>query len=149
VRLIAFLGALIVLLAASTAAPGNEPRPTVVNRAGISVVLPPRWHVIGKRLTPCVNPVERLVMKGRGALVMVQEGLRPLFRPRHFEPRPTRLALRGRPSSIECCAPAPRAGWLLSFRDQGRGLYVYVYPGRRGWRAEALEILKSLRVKPL
>jgi hypothetical protein len=46
VRLATFLAVLIVLVVASTAAPGHERRPTVVARAGISAVLPPRWHVV-------------------------------------------------------------------------------------------------------
>lgn len=119
-----------------------------VERAGISVSLPSGWRVLDKRLTPCVNPVERLVLRRNGALVMIQEGLKPLFRARQFEPRPVRFALRGKPSPIECCAPAPRAGWLFSFRDRGRGFYLYVYPGRAGTGAETVEILNSLRVKP-
>ena len=147
-RLATFVGVLIVLLAASTAAPGHERRPTVVSRAGVSVMLPPRWHVVDGRLTPCVNPIERLVVRGNGALLMFQEGLKPLFRARQFEQRPARLALRGGPTSIECCAPAPGAGWLLSFRDHGRGLYVYVYPGRPGWRAETLRSSIASRSSP-
>jgi hypothetical protein len=148
-RLVTFLGLLTVLLVASTAAPGYERRPTVVTRAAISAVLPPRWHVVHRRLTPCVNPVERLVVRGNGALVMVQEGLKPDFRAPRFEPRPAHFTLRGTPSPLECCAPATRAGWLLNFRDHGRGFYVYVYPGRPGWRAQTLRTLNSLRVEPL
>jgi hypothetical protein len=145
-RLLIGLAVVGALAASAGAATDTERR---VTRGGVSVSLPGGWQVLDKRLTPCVNPTERLAVRGKGALVMIQEGLRPLFRARQFKPRPARFTLRGGPSSIECCAPAPRAGWLLSFRDHGRGLYVYVYPGRPGWRAQTVGILNSLRVKPL
>jgi hypothetical protein len=139
----AALGAVVAALVAGAAAGGS----TVITHAGISVSLPSGWRVLDERLTPCVNPVERLVATGNGALVMVQEGLRPLFTARDFDPRPLHFALRGKPSPLECCAPARRAGWLFIFRDHGRGFYVYVYLGHPGTRAQTIEILNRLRVK--
>jgi hypothetical protein len=144
-RLLIGLAVVGALAASAGAATDTERR---VARAGVSVSLPGGWQVLDKRLTPCINPTERLVVRGKGALVMIQEGLRPLFRARQFELRPARFALRGEPTPLECCAPAPRAGWLFSFRDKGRGFYVYAYAGGAGTRVQVLDILNSLRVKP-
>ena len=113
-------------------------------RAGLSVRLPVGWHVVHRRLTPCTDPVERLTVQGRGAMVMLQERLAG---DAGFAARPDRFVLRGKPSPIECCAPLGRPGWFFHFRDGGRGFYGYVYLGRRGTRAEALAILDSLRIR--
>jgi len=116
--------------------------------AGLTVTLPSGWRVVHRRLTPCVNPIERLTVTGRGALVMLQESLDPRRYIRRFSPRPHRVALKGKPQPIACCAPTRRPGWFFNFRDRGRGFYVYVYLGQAGTRAEALAILNGLQVQP-
>lgn len=116
--------------------------------AGLTVTLPLGWRVVHRRLTPCVNPIERLTLAGPGALVMLQESLDPRRYIRRFSPRPPRFGLGGKPEPIACCAPTRRPGWFFNFRDRGRGFYVYVYVGRMGTRAEALAILDSTRVRP-
>lgn len=116
--------------------------------ANLTVALPAGWRVVERRLTPCTNPIERLTVTGRGALVILQESLDPRRYIRRFSPRPSRFRLRGEPQPIECCAPTRRPGWFFDFRDRGRGFYVYVYVGRAGTRTEALAILDSLRVEP-
>ena len=119
-----------------------------VERHGVSAPLPVGWHVVHERLTPCTNPVERLTLAGRGALVMLQESLDRAYVNR-FETRPVRFRLRGEPQFITCCAPTGRGrGWFLNFRDGGRAFYAYVYLGRAGTRAQALAILDGLRIRP-
>jgi hypothetical protein len=132
-------------------APLRSPAGTGATRyttAGLSVSLPGGWHPIRRRLTPCTNPIERLTVFGRGALVMLQESLDPRRYIRRFRPRPRRFTLRGEPHSIACCAPSSRPGWFFDFRDRGRGFYAYVYLGEAGTRQEALAILDSLGVQP-
>jgi hypothetical protein len=102
--------------------------------------------MVHRRLTPCIDPTERLTVAGHGALVMLQERLHPAGR--ELAPRPRRFELHGNPQYIECCTPLDRAGWVSNFGDKGRGFYVYVYLGRPGTRAQALAILDSLRVQP-
>jgi hypothetical protein len=116
--------------------------------AGLTVTLPAGWRVVHRRLTPCVNPIERLTLTGGGALVMLQESLDPRRYIRRFSPRPHRFELKGKPQPIACCAPTQRPGWFFNFGDQGRGFYVYVYLGQAGTPAEALAILNGLRVQP-
>jgi hypothetical protein len=116
--------------------------------ARLRITLPSGWRVVHRRLTPCVNPIERLTLSGRGALVMLQESLDPRRYIRRFSPRPHRFALKGKPQPIACCAPTRRPGWFFNFRDRGRGFYGYVYLGRVGTRAEALALLDGLRVQP-
>ncbi len=116
--------------------------------ARLTVTLPSGWRVVHRRLTPCVNPIERLTVTGRGALVMLQESLDPRRYIRRFSPRPHRVALKGKPQPIACCAPTRRPEWFFNFRDRGRGFYVYVYLGQAGTRAEALAILNGLQVQP-
>ena len=135
----AALGALVAVLAAGAAARG----PTVVTRAGITAALPPGWRTVDRRMTPCTDPVERLTLVGHGAMVMLQERQAG---PRGFPSRPRRFELRGRAGPTECCAPLARAGWFLSFRDEGRGFYAYVYLVGTSTRAEALALLDSLRI---
>jgi len=124
-------------------------RSTKYTTAGLTVTLPPGWLVVHRRLTPCVNPIERLTLTGRGALVMLQESLDPRRYIRRFSPRPHRFALNGNPQPIACCAPTRRPGWFFDFRDRNRGFYVYVYLGQAGTRGEGLAILDGLRVQPL
>jgi hypothetical protein len=122
-------------------------RPTTTT-AGLTVTLRPGWRVVHRRLTPCVNPLERLTVTGRGALVMLQESLDSRRNIRRFSRRPSRFGLRGKPGPIACCAPTRRPGWFFNFRDRERGFYAYVYLGRAGTRADVLAILDSLRVQP-
>jgi len=123
-------------------------RSVTYKAAGLTVTLPPSWRVVHRRLTPCVNPIERLTLRGRGALVMLQESLDPRRYIRRFSPRPHRFALEGKQQPIACCAPTRRPGWFFDFRDRNRGFYVYLYLGRVGTRAEALALLDGLRVQP-
>jgi hypothetical protein len=138
------LAGLVVLgLLAASAAGGAVRRPTVVTRAGIKATLPSGWRVVDRRLTPCTDPVERLTVAGRGAMVMVQERIGS---DDGLPARPARFELRGAPRPMECCAPLDRAGWSVRFRDAGRGFYGFVYVGGPGTRAEALRILDGLRI---
>jgi hypothetical protein len=141
--------ALLVLVASSAPAAVRAKGPTrTYTTAGLTVTLPDGWRVVHRRLTPCVNPIERLTVTGGGALVMLQESLDPRHYIRRFSPRPRRFSLQGKPTPIACCAPNRRPGWFFDFRDRGRGFYVYVYLGRAGTRVEALAVLDSLRVQP-
>jgi len=144
-RWTAILVALSALCAAgATAAPARQTLYSDV-QVGLAVRLPVGWHVVRHRLTPCSDPVERLTLTGRGAMVMLQERAAGAA---GFARRPDRFTLRGKPHAMECCAPLGRPGWFLDFRDGGRGFYAYVYVGRRGTEAEALTILDSLRIRP-
>jgi hypothetical protein len=107
--------------------------------------MPPHWRVVRRRLTPCIDPSERLTVNGRGALVMLQERRHPSVG--EFPGRPSKFEVRGAPSYMECCAPLARRGWMVRFEDSGRGFYAYVYLGGRGTRVEALELLDSLGVE--
>jgi hypothetical protein len=136
----AALGALVTVLGAGAAVGGSD----VIMRAGITATVPPGWRVVDRRLTPCTDPAGRLTLVGHRAMVMLQERLAGA---RGFPPRPHRFELRGQPAPMECCAPLARAGWLVSFGDNGRGFYAYVYPGAAGTRAETLTVLDSLRIR--
>lgn len=116
------------------------------DRVGLSLRVPPGWDIVHRRLTPCVNPIERLTVAGRGALVMLQEALDPRRYIGRFAPRPRRSGLRAKPQPIACCAPSRRPGWFFNFREGGRGFYVYL--GGPATRSDALAILDSLRVRP-
>jgi hypothetical protein len=148
-RRFAIVGALLAFaLPASVPAHGiaPAPRPATYTSLGLTVALPSGWRVVHRRLTPCVDPVERLNVSGHGALIMLQERLHPASG--EFSPRPSRFELNGSPQHIECCAPFRRVGWVSNFGDSGRGFYVYVYLGQPGTRAQVLAILDSLRVQP-
>lgn len=86
--------------------------------AGLRVTLSSGWRVVHRRLTPCVNPIERLTVTGHGALVMLQESLDPRRYIRRFSPRPHRFGLKGKPQPIACCAQTRRPGWFFNFRDR-------------------------------
>jgi hypothetical protein len=140
--LVALLLAALVLAAPARAADRYE-RPAV----GLSVDVPAGWTVVRRPLTACTDPVQRLALRGRGALVLLVERRdpEPLSA---YPPRPERFSLPGRADWIPCCAPRSGKGWMLPFRDAGRAFYVYVYLGAPGTRAEALPTLDSLRVRP-
>jgi hypothetical protein len=116
---------------------------------GLRLWIPPGWHEVERRLTPCVDPVERLTVRGPGGgLVHIQESLASPRVVRRFPPRPQRFALRGRPTPIGCCAPTRRPGWFLHFRAGGRAFYAYVYGRTPQARRYAAQALGSLLVEP-
>jgi hypothetical protein len=120
-----------------------------VERVGITAPVPRGWSVVGERLTPCVNPIERLTLTGPGGgMVMLQESLDPRRHVARFDRRPARWTLRGEPQPIACCAPSRRAGWFMNFRDNGRAFYVYVYGDTAAARAQALSVLAKLKIEP-
>jgi hypothetical protein len=116
-------------------------------RVGISIVVPAGWEPVTKPLSICTNPVQRLAVRGHGALVQIVETLDYAYVDR-FPARPRRFALRGPAQFLACCPPRDGKGWFLSFRDGNRGFYAYVYLGRHGTRSEVLATLDSLRVLP-
>ena len=133
----------LILTAALLAAPASA---GLYEHAGLSVEVPVGWTVVHAPLSACTNPVQRLALRGHGALVQIVETLDYAYVNR-FPARPRRFALRGAAQFQECCPPRDGKGWFLSFRNGHRGFYAYVYLGDRGTRAEALRILDSLRVK--
>jgi hypothetical protein len=144
-RAIAIIVGLSALVAAGASAAPDRQNVYRNAQVGLSVRVPVGWDVVARRLTPCSDPVERLTVRGRGAMVMLQERAAGGA---GFAPRPERFTLRGKAHPMECCAPLGRPGWFILFRDHGRGFYAYVYLGRRGTEADALAILDSLRIKP-
>jgi hypothetical protein len=137
-RLVLVLSAVLAL-----AAPASAGR---YERAGISVDVPDGWAAVAKPLSPCTNPVQRIALRGHGALVQIVETLDYAYVDR-FPARPRRFVLQGPAQYLACCPPRDGRGWFLSFRDGNRGFYAYIYLGPRGMRAEALGILGSLRVR--
>jgi hypothetical protein len=137
--------ALLLVAALLLSAPASAQRD---GRAGLSVDVPAGWASVPQPLSVCTNPVQRLALRGHGALVQIVETLDYAYVHR-FPARPRRFRLRGAPHWIACCAPEERQdkGWFLSFRDGNRGFYAYVYLGERGTRAQVLGILDSLRVR--
>lgn len=116
---------------------------------GLSIPVPAGWEIVGRPLTPCTDPVQRLALRGHGALVQIQERV-AVDNLDGYPQRPARFALPGAPDWIGCCVPDERKdkGWMLAFRDGGRGFYAYVFLGSAGTRGEALSILDGLRVRP-
>jgi len=116
---------------------------------GLSVPVPAGWKIERWPLTPCTDPVQRIALRGHRALVQIQERLAPED-VTDFPARPARFELRGAPDWIACCVPEERRdkGWMLAFRDGGRGFYAYVFLGSAGSRGEVLAILDGLRVRP-
>jgi hypothetical protein len=114
--------------------------------AGVSVEVPRGWAVVERPLTPCTDPVQRLALRGHGALLQIVERRDPSPLAA-YPPRRARFELPGKPQWIECCAPRDAKGWMVPFRASGRAFYVYAYPGRAGTGAELRRILDSLRVR--
>jgi hypothetical protein len=138
VRFVLVLTAALVLSGSASAAR--------YERVGLSVDVPAGWEPVTKPLSICTNPVQRLALRGHGALVQIVETLDYAYVHR-FPVRPRRFALRGPAQYQACCPPREGKGWFLSFRDGNRGFYAYVYVGERGTRAHVVGILNSLRVR--
>jgi hypothetical protein len=134
---------LVLIAALAFATPASAHR---FERSGLSVTVPVGWTTVGKPLSVCTNPVQRLALRGHGALVQIVESLDYAYVDR-FPVRPRRFELRGPAQYRACCPPRDGKGWFLSFRDGNRGFYAYVYLGARGTRGEALGVLDSLRVR--
>jgi hypothetical protein len=142
--------ALAVLLLGSCvpAAPGATEQAYHRPRVGLSVQYPSGWTVVRRHLTPCTNPIQRMALRRRGALVLLMESLDPPRYVKRFPRRPEQFRLRGDPQWLVCCEPLHKRGWMLDFRDRGRAFYAYVYGSNRAARAQAVGILDSLRVRP-
>ena len=136
--------AVVVSVALALVAPASAER---YERAGLSVDVPAGWTPVRKALSVCTNPVQRVALRGHGALIQIVETLDYAYVER-FPMRPRRFALRGPAQYQACCPPRDDKGWFLSFRDGNRGFHAYVYLGERGTRAHVLRILDSLRVRP-
>jgi hypothetical protein len=136
------VGVLLLVAVAWAPAGASGTSARVARAYGLVLPLPAGWHVVASSLTDCSNPRQRLAIAGDGALVVLAErvgGGRA-----QGPSRPRRFRATGRPSPIECCAVAGRAGWMFAFVDRGRELYAYVYPGRPGSSATALRALDGL-----
>jgi hypothetical protein len=130
--------------------PHSPRRPGAVERSGIRALLPIGWRIVDERLTPCVDPIERLTIAGPGgALVMLQESLSARKYLDRFPAQPAAWDLHGRPQQIACCAPTNAAGWMTRFRASGRAFYVYVYALNPAARRDALSFLDSISVRPV
>jgi hypothetical protein len=142
--------ALAIFLLGSSVAAAPAATESVYSRprVGLSVRYPPGWAVVRRHLTPCTNPIQRMALRRKGALVLLMESLDPPRYAKRFPRRPERFRLRGDPQWLVCCEPLHERGWMLDFRDGGRAFYAYVYGSNRAVRAEAVAILDSLRVHP-
>ena len=140
--------AVLVVLAvlALARAPAERAAMYERQRVGLSVELPQGWTIVRKPLTACTDPAQRIATRRGRALVQIVEQL--AHDVSGFPDRPRRFELPGRAEWLACCPPAEGKGWFIPFRDGGRGFYAYVYADGRETRAEALEILDSLRVRP-
>jgi hypothetical protein len=142
--------ALAVLLLGSCVPAASGSRDSVYHRprVGLSVHYPSGWTVIRRHLTPCTNPIQRMALRRRGALVLLMESLDPPRYVKRFPRRPERFRLLGDPQWLVSCEPLHERGWMLDFRDGGRAFYAYVYGSSRAVRAQGVAILDSLRVRP-
>jgi hypothetical protein len=113
-------------------------------RVGLSVVVPTGWSVVRKPMSNCSDPVQRIALRGQGAVVQIVESLSGSVS--EFPARPRRFALRGKRQFLPCCPPAEGKGWFIPFHAAGRGFYAYVYLGAPETRAHALLVLDSLRI---
>jgi hypothetical protein len=110
---------------------------------GLSVVLPGGWRLSHARLSNCSDPVQRLVAKTEGALVLVQESWQG-----DFPARPAHLSLGPIVQVGGCCDMPDGRGSEVLFSDHGRRFYAFVYATAREQRRDALALLNSLRVTP-
>ena len=134
---------LVLVAALALSAPAAAGR---YERAGLAIDVPAGWTTVQKPLSVCTNPVQRLALRGHGALVQIVESLDYAYVDR-FPARPRRFALGGSARYVACCPPREAKGWFLSFRDGNRAFYAYVYLGQLGTRDQVLRILDSLRVE--
>jgi murein peptide amidase A len=144
--------------------PGGGSSEQRVTAAGLSMQVPSGWHVIDRKLTPCVDPSERIAVAsspvegGRlpedGALVVLMERIdRASVRAelQRVSRRPASFRPRGQASPLECCSAVRGPGWLYSFAEGGRTFYAYVFAGRKAdeqTRREAFRALDTLGVEP-
>jgi hypothetical protein len=140
--------AVVLLGSCVSAAPGATARIYHRPRVGLSVQYPSDWIVVRRHLTPCTNPIQRMALRRRGALVLLMESLDPPRYVKRFPRRPEQFRLRGDPQWLVCCEPLHERGWMLYFRDGGRAFYAYVYGSTQAARTQAVGILDSLRVRP-
>jgi murein peptide amidase A len=157
-----FLVAALVLMLVPDARVGASA--DLGSAARVSVRVPSGWRHVDRKLTPCVDPAQRIAVASSpladdrlapdGGLVVLMERTdrasvraerrRMQSRPEHFEPQ-------GHASPLECCAAVRGPGWLFRFADGGRTFYAYVFVGTRAsaqTRRQAFQALNSLHVEP-
>ncbi|MGB2875052.1 MAG: hypothetical protein WBB76_06195 [Gaiellaceae bacterium] len=111
---------------------------------GISVVLPPGWHLTREVISSCDEPRQVLAARARdGSLVLLLEDHTPSVR---LPSRPAQFRVPRRMTSFEGCCDMPTGpGYDFVFRDRGRNFHAFVYPRGRGARP-SVDLLSSLRV---
>jgi Zinc carboxypeptidase/Penicillin-insensitive murein endopeptidase len=132
---------------------------------GVSIRVPMGWKAIDRRLTPCVDPAERLAVASSaldsgaslpddGVLVVLMERREKAsvrVELQQMTARPARFRSPGPPTPLACCAAVSGPGWLFPFADGGRTFYAYVFVGRGAGeeaRRRALAVLDSVQVEP-
>lgn len=145
-------------------------RAATVARAGLSIRVPARLHVVRGKLTDLTDPNLRLAVASfrvrtgpdpcvcdmpnldpfprAGGVLLIWERLdvRPRGLARYYPRRPSRFRIGSvTPQRSACHGP----GSTILFRDRGRALYAEFYLGpaaTRATRARLLAVLESLRV---
>ena len=113
---------------------------------GLTARAPLSWHAVGRPLSECTDPAQRLALVGpRGELVQITERLANPAQKGPRRPRPFRLDTP--PGYVECCAPRDAKGWFFAWVEGRRELYAYAYTGR-GSREDVERVLNSLVVAP-
>jgi hypothetical protein len=156
----------------TTASPAATTDDEVWARHGLRVGVPEGWWASDRRLSTGVSPVFRLTLSDRplqrtrldqgpcyagirrqlgpsGVVAILREALGTDFEPGRFERRPARFPRPERRSGDYGCLGDRSSA--LSFKEAGRGFYLWIAAGRRASEAKLdrlMESLDTMRIAP-
>jgi hypothetical protein len=144
-----------VALVGTSAAEARAPAPVLAVH-GVRITVPAGCRRAG-RLSICSQPHRVLALartrhellignasRYTGGLILLLESSGNAFRARH------QFRLPAAATQFEGCCDQPSGpGYEFTFRDGGRDFYAFVYGTNRAVANEGVEILNTLRVRPL
>ena len=150
--LLVFVALAIAFSPAASPAANNH----VLRIAGLRLVAPASWHLTREQLTECSSPTQVMAVTdahahvGRGAKLPREKTLVLFLEDRGYQGGGFPLRRRFRVHPLErmggCCEMPISTGFELTFRDQGRNFYAFVYAGKRANAEQAVAVLNTLVV---
>ena len=133
---------------------------------GISVAVPSGWWATGGRMSNVLQPAFRVTLSDRalrrtprdsgpcyagiarqiqpgGVVAILSEALGADFKPARFRPRPGHFVLPPRKPGEDNSCLGDHAT-LVTFRESGRGFYLWIAAGRRASPARVAALLRAL-----
>lgn len=166
-RMRRLVGVLLLLLLLATVSSAQASSSTTFDRNGIKATLPSGWWASDRRMSnTAIEPLFRLTISNRplvrtakdegpcyggigrqiqpqSVVAILREAVGSDFKPSRFKKRPERFVLPKRQPGQDNSCLGDHAT-LISFKDAGRGFYLWIAAGRDAPTARIQQLLTVL-----